>query len=285
LRVPHAFIARMRRGDARDPLLLQVLAQPLELLSVPGYVADPLEEAAARDVPGLLRKYRGRALLISTGACAVHCRYCFRRHYDYGADMDTDLPRWSGAVAAIAADESIDEVILSGGDPLSLGNARLGQLLARLAELPRVRRIRVHTRTPIVLPARVDDGLVELLAPLRERLVVVVHANHANEIDAPTAAALQRLHAVANALLNQSVLLAGINDDVASLASLSRRLFDSGCLPYYLHQLDPVAGAAHFAVPDHAALALHRELNAELPGYLVPRLVREVPGAAGKLPL
>jgi EF-P beta-lysylation protein EpmB len=285
LRVPHAFIARMRRADPKDPLLLQVLADPRELLAVPGFVADPLDEASARDVPGLLRKYRARALLVSTGACAVHCRYCFRRHYDYAADVDADLPRWSGAVAALAADESIDEVILSGGDPLSLGNARLAQLLAQLAALPRLRRIRLHTRTPIVLPARVDDGLVELLAPLRERLVVVVHANHANEIDADTVLALQRLRQVANALLNQSVLLAGINDDVASLAALSRRLFDAGCLPYYLHQLDPVAGAAHFAVPDDAALALHRALNAELPGYLVPRLVREVPGAAGKLPL
>lgn len=285
LRVPLSFISRMRHGDPRDPLLLQVLADPRELQTVPGYVADPLEETSARDVPGLLRKYHGRALLISTGACAVHCRYCFRRHYDYGADLDTGRPRWTGAVAAIAADESIDEAILSGGDPLSLGNARLGELLSQLAALPQLRRIRLHTRTPIVLPARVDEGLIDLFAPLRDRLVIVVHANHPNEIDAPTAGALQRLREASAALLNQSVLLAGINDEVATLAALSHRLFAAGCLPYYLHQLDPVAGAAHFAVPDAMALTLHRDLNAALPGYLVPRLVREVPGAAGKLPL
>jgi EF-P beta-lysylation protein EpmB len=285
LRVPRAFIARMRRGDPRDPLLLQVLAQPRELAPVQGYVADPLGEAAARDTPGLLRKYAGRALLIATGACAVHCRYCFRRHYDYNADQDADSPRWNMALAGLASDPAIEEVILSGGDPLSLGNVRLAQLLARLSAMPHLRRIRIHTRTPIVLPARVDADLIALLAPLRERLVVVVHANHPAEIDAATAAALRQLAGVSTALLNQSVLLAGVNDAVRTLAELSQRLFAAATLPYYLHQLDPVAGAAHFAVPDEAALALHRQLNASLPGYLVPRLVREVPGAVGKLPL
>jgi EF-P beta-lysylation protein EpmB len=284
LRVPHAFIARMRRGDPRDPLLLQVLAQPIELEPVAGFVADPLEETAARDAPGLLRKYAGRALLIATGACAVHCRYCFRRHYDYGAD-NADGPRWGAALDAIAADPSIEEVILSGGDPLSLGNARLAQLFARLAQMPQLRRVRIHTRTPVVLPARVDAGLLALLTPWRERLVIVVHANHAAEIDAPTAEAMRQLASCSTALLNQSVLLAGVNDDAGVLAGLSQRLFTAGVLPYYLHQLDPVAGAAHFAVGDEQALALHRQLNAALPGYMVPRLVREVPGAPGKLPL
>ncbi len=163
--------------------------------------------------PGLLRKYRGRALLISTGACAVHCRYCFRRHYDYGADQEVDGPRWHAALAALAADPSIEELILSGGDPLSLGNARLAQLFARLADMPQIRRVRLHTRTPIVLPARVDAGLLALLAPWRERLVIVVHANHAAEIDAPTTSALRELAAVSTALLNQSVLLAGVRRD------------------------------------------------------------------------
>ncbi len=212
LRVPHAFIARMRRGDPRDPLLLQVLAQPIELEPAAGFVADPLEETTARDAPGLLRKYAGRALLIATGACAVHCRYCFRRHYDYGAD-NADGPRWGAALDAIAADPSIEEVILSGGDPLSLGNPRLAQLFARLAQMPQLRRVRIHTRTPIVLPARVDAGLLGLLAPWRERLVIVVHANHPAEIDAPTADALRQLAGCSAALLNQSVLLAGVNDD------------------------------------------------------------------------
>jgi EF-P beta-lysylation protein EpmB len=284
LRVPHSFIARMRRGDPADPLLLQVLADPRELEPAAGFVADPVQESAARSGSGLLHKYAGRTLLIATGACAVHCRYCFRRHYDYGADHQ-DGPRWDQALAALAADSALEEIILSGGDPLSLGNPRLAQLLTRLASIPQVRRVRIHTRTPVVLPARVDAGLLNLLAPLRDRLVIVLHANHPAEIDASTAAALKPLREVCTAVLNQSVLLAGVNAEVAALAELSRRLFAAGILPYYLHQLDPVAGAAHFAVSDESALALHRQLNACLPGYLVPRLVREVPGAAAKLPL
>jgi L-lysine 2,3-aminomutase len=285
LRVPRAFIDRMRRGDARDPLLLQVLASAAELLPAEGYVADPLEETTARDVPGLLRKYQGRALLITTGACAVHCRYCFRRHYDYAADQESEAPRWSTALEAIAADASLEEVILSGGDPLALGNARLAKLLERLAAMPRLKRIRIHTRTPIVLPARVDTGLLAALEPLRERLVIVVHANHPAEIDAPTATALRELAATSTAVLNQSVLLAGVNDTAPALAELSQKLFAAGALPYYLHQLDRVAGAAHFAVPDDAACALHQQLLDMLPGFLVPRLVRELPGAGSKTPL
>jgi EF-P beta-lysylation protein EpmB len=285
LRVPAGFIGRMRHGDPRDPLLRQVLSIPEELLSVPGYVADPLEEDAARGAPGLLQKYRGRALLITTGACAVHCRYCFRRHYDYSADQDEGESRWSSAIASIEADDSLDEIILSGGDPLSLGNARLAKLLDRLCAIPHLRRIRLHTRTPIVLPSRVDNGLCEALRPVRERLVIVVHANHPAEIDPVTTQALRRLGACATAMLNQSVLLAGVNEDAEVLAELSRRLLEGGVLPYYLHQLDKVAGSAHFAVSDQRALELHARLAATLPGYLVPRLVREMPGASGKTPL
>jgi EF-P beta-lysylation protein EpmB len=284
LRIPRSFIARMRHGDPADPLLRQVLALPAELLPAEGYVHDPLDEATARGAPGLLQKYTGRALMITTGACAVHCRYCFRRHYDYAADQD-DQPRWGTALAQLAADPATEEVILSGGDPLSLGNRRLADLLDRLAQLPHVKRLRIHTRTPIVLPARVDAGLLELLGNWRERLVVVVHANHPAEIDAQTGVALRALRECSAALLNQSVLLAGINDDAAVLAQLSRRLFASSVLPYYLHQLDRVAGAAHFAVPDGRAQALHEELIALLPGYLVPRLVREIAGEPGKTPL
>lgn len=285
LRVPHGFISRMRRGDPLDPLLRQVLALPAELLPATGYVDDPLEESGAREAPGLLRKYQGRALLITTGACAVHCRYCFRRHFDYGAGLDPDQPRWAAALEQLAASPDIDEVILSGGDPLSLGNARLGRLLEQIGLLAQVRRVRIHTRTPIVLPERVDEGLLAAMQPLQDRLAVVVHANHAAEIDAPTATALRALRGACTALLNQSVLLAGVNDDARVLAALSRRLFEAGTLPYYLHQLDPVAGAAHFALTDAAALDLHAALNGMLPGYLVPRLVREVPGAPGKTAL
>ncbi|MEO8315946.1 MAG: EF-P beta-lysylation protein EpmB [Pseudomonadota bacterium] len=285
LRVPAGFIRRMRQGDPADPLLRQVLAVPDELLIAPGYVADPLAETEARGAPGLLQKYQGRALLIVTGACAVHCRYCFRRHYDYSADQPDTEPRWTAALAAIAADNSLDEIILSGGDPLSLGNARLAQLLDRLGAMPHLRRIRIHTRTPVVLPARVDAGLRETLQRWRDRVVIVVHANHPAEIDADTAQALRALGDCTTALLNQSVLLAGVNDDAEVLAQLSRRLFEAGTLPYYLHQLDKVAGAAHFAVSDARALELHAVLAATLPGYLVPRLVRELPGASGKTPV
>ena len=284
LRVPHSFISRMKRSDPADPLLRQVLSMPQELLNAAGFVADPLQEDAARSAPGLLQKYQGRALLITTGACAVHCRYCFRRHFDYSAEHD-EAPRWSSALEAIAADSSIEEIILSGGDPLSLGNARLSQLIGQLAAMPQLQRIRLHTRTPIVLPTRVDAALCEMLQRVRERLVIVVHANHPAELDAATAAALRQLTTSANAVLNQSVLLAAVNDDASVLAELSRQLFAAGVLPYYLHQLDAVAGAAHFAVPDARALQLQQQLVATLPGYLVPRLVREIAGASGKTPL
>jgi L-lysine 2,3-aminomutase len=286
LRVPRAFITRMRQGDPNDPLLRQVLALGAELLPSAGYTTDPLHEADAREAPGLLHKYQGRALLITTGACAVHCRYCFRRHYDYGQEQpESGAARWSAAVAHIAADPQIEEIILSGGDPLSLGNPRLSSLLRELNSLPQLRRIRIHTRTPIVLPSRVDRGLLDAFAGVRDKLVIVVHANHAAELDATTGEALRQLRDGCAMLLNQSVLLAGVNDSTPVLATLSARLFECGVLPYYLHQLDPVAGAAHFAVPDARARQLAQELNACLPGYLVPRLVREVPGAPGKTPL
>jgi len=285
LLVPRSYVARMRHGDPRDPLLQQVLPIGVERLPVPGYGADPLGELEARATTGLLHKYQGRALLISTGACAVHCRYCFRRHYDYAADVDEGSPRWTAALDHIAADASIEEVILSGGDPLSLGNTRLAQLLARIGSISHVRRIRIHTRTPVVLPERVDAGLLSALKPYRERLAIVVHANHPAELDDATRAALRELATQCSALLNQSVLLAGINDDVDTLAALSGSLFGAGVLPYYLHQLDAVAGAAHFAVDDERARTLHSSLAACLPGYLLPRLVRELPGASGKTPL
>ncbi|MGC4028287.1 MAG: EF-P beta-lysylation protein EpmB [Steroidobacteraceae bacterium] len=286
LRVPRSYAARMRAGDPRDPLLLQVLAQGSELAAAAGYGTDPLEEQAARKAPGLLHKYAGRALLVTTGACAVHCRYCFRRHHDYSADQpEQDLPRWAPALQALQSDPSIEEIILSGGDPLSLANPRLEALLTQLAALPQIRRIRIHTRTPIALPARVDVGLLQLLARVPRELIIVVHANHPRELDADTAAALQKLRQHCRLLLNQSVLLAGVNDDAHTLTALSQRLFECGVLPYYLHQLDHVAGAAHFEVPDSRALALVAQVNASLPGYLVPKLVREVPGAAAKLPV
>ena len=284
LQVPRGFVARMRRGDPGDPLLRQVLPVAAELADEAEYTADPVGEGAAQRTPVLLQKYRGRALLITTQACAVHCRYCFRREFPYSR-QGSDAPRWSEALAEIAADPSLEEIILSGGDPLSLSNARLENLTRALAAIAHVRRIRVHTRQPVVLPSRVDEGLLHWLRTSTLPVVLVLHVNHANELDADLAAACAKLRGTGVTLLNQSVLLAGVNDDVRVLAELSVRLFEAGVLPYYLHALDRVRGAAHFAVPDERARALAGQLAARLPGYLVPRLVREMPGAPAKVGL
>ncbi|HTY50159.1 MAG TPA: EF-P beta-lysylation protein EpmB [Steroidobacteraceae bacterium] len=283
LRVPLSYVRRMRHGDPGDPLLRQVLPLGAELSSPPGFVADPLQEQAAVKAPGLLQKYHGRALLIATQACAVHCRYCFRREFPYGEHAGG--ARLEQALAAIAADPSLTEVILSGGDPLALADSRLAALTGALARIPHLQRLRVHTRLPIVLPARVDPGLTAWLRGLPWPVAVVLHANHANEIDAEVAAAAGRLRAAGATLLNQSVLLHGINDSTAALTELSVRLFDAGILPYYLHVLDRVRGTAHFEVPEQRARALVGEMTARLSGYLVPRLVRESAAAASKLPL
>lgn len=281
LRVPVGYVARMQRGNSQDPLLRQVLPLGEELNQPAGYIADPLGELAALRAPGLLHKYHGRALLITTSACAVHCRYCFRREFPY-AEQASDGARWSEALDRIARDASIEEVILSGGDPLSLSDSRLTALTDALARIPHVRRLRVHTRQPIVLPSRVDEGLLTWLKQLPWPVVFVLHANHANEIDASVRDACARLRTSGITLLNQSVLLRGVNDDAEALANLSNALFEAGVLPYYLHMLDPVRGAAHFDIPEDRARQLAAQLAARLPGYLVPRLVREIPGAPAK---
>ncbi len=281
LRVPRGYVARMRREDPHDPLLRQVLPLAEEADAVAGYGADPVGDLASMRSRGLLQKYHGRALLVVTGACAVHCRYCFRRAYPYGeASM---APRFvDEAMAQIAADTSISEVIMSGGDPLSLSNGRLRDLLERIADIGHVRRIRVHTRQPIVLPERIDAELLAVLERASLPTVIVVHSNHPNEIDSAVGDALSRLALRTAALLNQSVLLRGINDSASVLVELSGRLFDNSVMPYYLHQLDPVAGAAHFAVSDDAARRIVAEVRTRLPGYLVPTLVREIPGEPAK---
>jgi EF-P beta-lysylation protein EpmB len=284
LRVPRSYVARMRHGDPRDPLLRQVLPLGEELVPAEGFGTDPLGEHAALRAPSLLHKYHARALLITTPACAVHCRYCFRREFPY-AEATGDAPRWSAALAEIAADPSVTEVILSGGDPLSLGDERLGDLLERLSAIPHIRRLRVHSRTPIVLPSRVDDGLARGLRRAGRPVVMVLHSNHPRELDAEVAAACAQLSASGVMLLNQSVLLKGVNDDPAVLAALSERLFEVGVLPYYLHLLDRVRGTAHFEVSEEDAQRIAGQLAATLPGYLVPRLVRETAGAPAKLAL
>jgi len=281
LRVPRSYAGRMRRGDLNDPLLLQVLPQAAELQPADGYVADPVGDLQRRAAPGLLHKYAGRALLVATGACAVHCRYCFRRHFPYGEESALQQG-WEPALARLREDTSISEVILSGGDPWSLSDRRLRQLTDALQAIGHIRRLRVHTRYPIVLPERIDCGLLDWLSTVRLQKVVVMHANHAREIDDSVRQACRQLSAAGATLLNQSVLLKGVNDSVEALAELSEALFETQVLPYYLHVLDKVRGAAHFDLPETRALQLHQELTARLPGYLVPKLVREVPGAPSK---
>lgn len=281
LQVPRALAARMRPGDIDDPLLRQVLPLDAECDAVPGFVADAVGDTASAAGDGLLHKYHGRALIVTTGACAINCRYCFRRHFDYAAHNGARR-RWHSVIERIAADDSIAEVILSGGDPLSLADSKLGALTEQLADIQHVRRLRIHTRQPVVLPARIDAAFLRLFAAIPQQCIVVIHANHANELDAQVARALARLRANGALLLNQSVLLRGVNDDADALAALSERLFDCGVLPYYLHLLDRVAGTAHFEVPAERAEALMQTIAARLPGYLVPKLARETAGAPAK---
>jgi EF-P beta-lysylation protein EpmB len=285
LRVPRAFVARMRPGRADDPLLRQVLPVVAErLLRMPGFTLDPLAEAEANPVPGLIHKYRGRLLLIVNGHCAIHCRYCFRRHFPYAAQQ-ASKGEWSRAFDYIARDDSIREVILSGGDPLSVPDRHLQWLISQVEAIPGVARLRIHSRLPVVIPQRITPALVAVLAGSRLQASLVIHANHAQELDDSVAAALWPLRRAGIVLLNQTVLLAGINDEVEALSALSERLFAIGVLPYYLHLLDQVAGAAHFAVSEARAQALREALRARLPGYLVPQFVREVAQAASKIPL
>ena len=284
LRVPAGFVQRMRRGDPDDPLLRQILPVGEELPETPGYTSDPLDEQNAMPVPGLLHKYPGRVLLTLTGACAVNCRYCFRRHYPYN-EANPTREYWPATLDYVAQRRQVSEVILSGGDPLTLTDSRLEGMVRELESIPHLTTLRLHTRVPVVLPERVDSALLGWLSSTRLQVVVVIHCNHANEINAPVITAMQQLKAAGTTLLNQSVLLRGVNDDAKVLYELSQRLFEAGVLPYYLHQLDPVQGASHFAVSDHQAQELVTKIRSLLPGYLVPRLVREVAGESAKSPL
>jgi EF-P beta-lysylation protein EpmB len=284
LRVPRGFVARMRPGDPHDPLLRQVLPLDAECQEVAGFGMDPVGDLASRAGTGLLHKYSGRALLITTGACAIHCRYCFRRHFPY-AEQNAASGGWEQTLESLRADTSIRELILSGGDPLSLSTRRLTQLTQGLPAAPHIQRLRLHSRYPIVLPERIDAGLIEWLVNLPLQKVMVIHANHANELDDNVAQACRKLARAGVTLLNQSVILAGVNDDAIALAALSERLFAMQVLPYYLHVLDRVQGAAHFDVPESRAVQLVQTLMSTLPGYLVPRLVREIPGAPSKVPV
>jgi EF-P beta-lysylation protein EpmB len=282
LKVPRPFVRRMRPGDAADPLLRQVLPSARELDTVPGFGPDPVRELQGMTGHGgPLRKYHGRALILVTAGCGIHCRYCFRRHIPSG----TGEGGWDRALEEIAADPSLEEVVLSGGDPLLVDDERLAGLASRLAAIPHLRWLRVHSRLPVVVPQRVEESLLTWLTGTRLRPVMVVHANHTNEVDGDVRSALGRLREAGVTVLNQVVLLRGVNADVQALRELSEVLFSAGVLPYYLHLLDRVQGAAHFEVDEAEARTIWWQLASSLPGYLVPRLVREVVGAPCKVPV
>ncbi len=281
LRVPLAFASRIEKRNPNDPLLRQILPIDDELKSYSGFNNDPVGDLNAVKQTGLLHKYHGRVLLINTGACAVHCRYCFRRNFPY-ADLQLNKQQENDVIQAIQNDTSIEEVILSGGDPLILNDARMAKWFEALGEIKTLKRIRIHTRLPIVLPSRVTDELLTILKKSSKKIIVVLHCNHANEIDVDVAQACQRLKSANVTLLNQSVLLQGVNDDAVTLCDLSERLFEVGVLPYYLHFLDKANGTGHFQVSEKDAVALLIEVQNRLPGYLVPKLVIERAGELAK---
>lgn len=278
--VPRPFLKRIRFGDPTDPLLRQVLPAPEETQGAEA-PTDVVGDLAAEVIPGLIQKYHGRALLMASPHCAVHCRYCFRRHFPYENVAEIDAT-WSSGIEAIRKDATLSELILSGGDPLTVSDRRLSRLLDWIDGIGHLRRVRLHTRLPVVLPSRVTGDLLSLLCGRNATIVIVVHVNHAREIDEEVADAFGRLRECGALLLNQSVLLRGVNDGVETLAELSERLVSVGVTPYYLHQLDRVAGVSHFEVPETTARRLIEDLSRRLPGYAVPRLVREEAGAASK---
>ena len=284
IRAPAPFIDRMVKGDINDPLLRQVLPLVKEHDITPGYTADPLHEADFNNTPGLIHKYQSRALLIVTKACAIHCRYCFRRHFPY-EDNQPSRAMWTEALNYLQQHTEINEVIYSGGDPLASSNGQLNWLSQKVAAIPHIKTLRIHTRLPVVLPQRIDTALLEILQQWPGKTVVVIHSNHANELDESVKIAIDKLKSVGVTVLNQTVLLKGINDSATALVELSERLFEIGVLPYYLHLLDTVSGAAHFAISDTQAKMIMGEVTARLPGYLVPKLVREEADKASKTPI
>lgn len=284
LRVPRAFVGKMNAKNPLDPLLLQVLPHHLELEEHPEFVTDPLGEEAANQLPGVLHKYKSRFLLTLTGACAVHCRYCFRRHFPYQENLPKNED-WLNIKNYIEANPNINEIILSGGDPLTLSNRKLALWLERLASLKQIQILRIHSRVPIVIPNRIDEQLISLLKNSRLRIVLVVHSNHASELDDFTCSKLLQLSDHHITVLNQAVLLKGVNDSAQTLIDLSYRLFEARVMPYYLHVLDKVKGAQHFDLESSEIDDIYRDVLANLPGYLVPKLVREIAGEKNKTPL
>ncbi|MGR9073407.1 MAG: EF-P beta-lysylation protein EpmB [Gammaproteobacteria bacterium] len=282
LRVPVGYASRIRKNDVGDPLLRQVLPLPEEVAVRDGYGCDPVGDLDAVAAPGVLHKYHGRALFIVTGGCAINCRYCFRREFPY-SDLQMSRKNEESAIGYIKTNPEINEVILSGGDPLVLSNLRIDSLMKKLGEIEHLKRIRIHSRVPVVLPERIDETLIGLLTQTDKQIIMVMHCNHSAEISQKVRAASALMSANRITLLNQSVLLKGVNDNVEHLRELSEQLFSAGILPYYLHLLDKVAGAHHFDVDEQSAVSLLKEIKKILPGYLVPRLVKEHAGALSKL--
>ncbi|BFU61115.1 MULTISPECIES: EF-P beta-lysylation protein EpmB [Rodentibacter] len=281
LRVPQPFVDKIEKGNPNDPLFLQVMCSELEFLQAEGFSTDPLEEQNANAVPNILHKYQNRLLFMVKGGCAVNCRYCFRRHFPYDENPG-NKKSWQGALDYIATHSEIEEVIFSGGDPLMAKDDELEWLIKRLENLPHLQRLRIHTRLPIVIPQRITDKLCLLLAESRLKVVMVTHINHPNEIDERLSYKMQKLKGANVTLLNQSVLLKGINDEAMILKNLSDKLFQIGILPYYLHLLDKVQGASHFFIDDTKAVSLYKELQSLTSGYLVPKLAREIAGEPNK---
>lgn len=279
---PREFVDRMERSNPYDPLLRQVLPLAEELTETAGFHQDPVGDRRSVVRPGLIQKYRGRALMVATGSCAVHCRYCFRRHFPY-SEGPTGIEQWDPTLAAIEQDDSIDELILSGGDPLMLTNTVLTELVRRLEQIVHLRRLRIHTRLPIMVPQRMDLPLLRLLTESRPTTIIVVHCNHPRELDKQVVDTIARCIDAGIPVLNQAVLLKGVNDSEQVLEQLCRELVNVRVMPYYLHQLDRVIGAAHFEVPMKRGLELVRSLEKNLPGYAVPRYVREIAGEAHKV--
>lgn len=282
-RVPQSFVDRMEKGNPYDPLLRQVLPLSEEFEVHQGYSNDPLEEQN-NAIPGLLHKYRNRALMIVKGGCAINCRYCFRRHFPYDENKGSKSV-WQTSLDYIQQHPEIDEIILSGGDPLMAKDDELSWLVARIADIQHVKRLRIHSRLPVVIPARITEQLTDLLGQTRLQVILVTHINHAQEIDQTLANALDKLKQVGVTLLNQGVMLKDVNDSVSSQIALSNALFEAGVLPYYMHVLDKVQGAAHFFISDQQAKEIMAGVLEQTSGYLVPKLTREIGGRASKTPL
>jgi len=284
LKTPQSFLEKMKKGDFNDPLLLQVLPKQQELTLTPGFSYDPLAEASALKSRGLLHKYKNRVLVVLSGSCAINCRYCFRRHFPY-QDNGLSQQEFEDISHYVTNTPQINEVILSGGDPLITSNKRLERFIHTLEKAPNLKRLRFHSRVPVVIPERIDEGLLRIIQSTRLKIILVTHSNHAQELDDVFSSTMQQLARIGVTLLNQSVLLKGVNDSALALSNLSEKLFSAGVLPYYLHLLDPVTGTSHFNVPETEGKLLIQQLLAELPGYLVPKLVKEEAGKTSKTPI